>query len=268
MMKLKIGLFSLVLLLVFIVLGPILTDINPETIHWDDMAVQPNQTYWFGTDVMGRDLYIRTLQGGQMSMLVAFVATFISVIIGVSYGVIAGYYGGKVDAVMMRIVDVLYALPFLFLVILLLVFFGQNIYLLFAAIGGYIWLDMARIVRGQTQMLKQQAFIESAYAIGQQPIRILLQHIVPNLLGVVIIYATLMIPQVILIESFLSFLGLGIQEPMTSWGALVSEGAENMDLAPWSLLIPALFLSLTLVGFNLLGDGLRDYMDPSMKNHD
>jgi oligopeptide transport system permease protein len=197
--------------------------------------------------------------------MVGLLATLVSVLIGVMYGMVAGFVGGRVDAIMMRLVDVLYALPFLFLVILLLVFFGQNLWLLFAAIGCYLWLDMARIVRGQTLVLKEQAFVESAYAIGQSNMAILLKHILPNLIGVVVVYATLTIPQVIMIESFLSFLGLGVQEPMTSWGALVNEGASYMEMAPWSLVFPALFLSLTLVGFNLLGDGLRDCWDPKNK---
>ncbi len=264
-MKLKLGVLLLSLVALLVLIGPLWSDFDPETIHWDDMAVAPDGNYWFGTDVMGRDLFIRTLLGGQTSLLVGLVATVVSVLLGVTYGLVAGFYGGRVDALMMRLVDVLYALPFLFLVILLLVFFGQHIELLFMAIGGYIWLDMARIVRGQTLSLKQQAFVESAQAIGQAPGRIVWHHILPNLLGVVIVYATLTIPQVIMIESFLSFLGLGVQEPMTSWGTLVNEGAENLNMAPWSLFYPALFLSITLVGFNLLGDGLRDHWDPAMR---
>ncbi len=264
-MKLKLGLLLLSLVALWVLIGPFWSDFDPETIHWDDMAVAPDGRYWFGTDVMGRDLFIRTLLGGQTSLLVGLVATVVSVLLGVTYGLVAGFVGGRVDALMMRLVDVLYALPFLFLVILLLVFFGQHIELLFMAIGGYIWLDMARIVRGQTLSLKQQAFVESAQAIGLAPGRIVWRHILPNLVGVVIVYATLTIPQVIMIESFLSFLGLGVQEPMTSWGTLVNEGAENLNMAPWSLLYPALFLSVTLVGFNLLGDGLRDHWDPAMR---
>lgn len=264
-MKLKIGFMLLLIIAGLVLLGPGLTEINPETIHWDEMAVSPDEIYWFGTDVMGRDLYIRTLMGGQVSLMVGLLATLVSATIGVFYGMIAGFIGGRTDAIMMRLVDVFYALPFLFLIILLLVFFGQHLWLLFVAIGCYLWLDMARIVRGQTLVLKEQAFIEAAYAIGQTNKFILLRHILPNLKSVVIIYATLTIPQVIMIESFLSFLGLGLQEPMTSWGSLVNEGASNMTLAPWSLLFPAIFLSATLVGFNLLGDGLRDHWDPSIK---
>lgn len=264
-LKLKIGLVLLTAIIAVILIGPLFATLDPETIHWDDMAIAPNSVYWFGTDVMGRDLYVRTLLGGQVSLLVGLLATLVSVLIGVLYGMISGFFGGRVDAIMMRLVDVFYALPFLFLVILLMVFFGQQLWLLFAAIGCYLWLDMARIVRGQTLMLKQQAFIEAAYALGQRNKAIIFKHVLPNLKSVVIVYATLIIPQVIMIESFLSFLGLGVQEPMTSWGSLVNEGANNMELAPWSLWFPALFLSLTLVGFNLVGDGLRDRWDPSMQ---
>ncbi|MCB1583631.1 MAG: ABC transporter permease subunit [Marinicella sp.] len=266
MIKLRLGLLLLSCLVLAVVIGPLFAQFDTETIYWDFMASAPDETYWFGTDVMGRDLYIRTLKGGQVSLLVGLLATVVSVVLGVVYGMVAGMAGGRIDAAMMRLVDVFYALPFLFLVILLLVFFGQHIWLLFTAIGCYLWLDMARIVRGQTLVLKEQAFVESARSIGQSTRLIVLKHILPNLIGVVVVYATLIVPQVIMIESFLSFLGLGIQEPMTSWGSLVNEGASYMELAPWSLWFPALFLSLTLVGFNLLGDGLRDRWDPQMQN--
>jgi oligopeptide transport system permease protein len=181
---------------------------------------------------------------------------------GMSYGAIAGYLGGRVDQIMMRIVDILSALPFMFLVILLMVFFGRNIVLIFVAIGAINWLDMARIVRGQTLSLKTREFIEAARAGGVSTPRIIRRHIVPNLLGVVAIYVTLTIPQVILVESFLSFLGLGVQEPMTSWGALVNEGAREMESAPWTLIFPSLFLAVTLFCFNFIGDGMRDALDP------
>ena len=258
----KLAVIWLVFVVVASVIGPWLSHYLPETIHWDVMAVGPSADFWLGTDVMGRDVLVRTLLGGQTSLMVAVVATAVSVVLGVSYGMLSGFYGGRIDAVMMRIVDVMYALPFMFLVILLLVFFGQHLWLIFVGIGSYMWLDMARIVRGQTLALKQQAFVEAAFAMGQKNSRIMSHHILPNLLPVILVYATLTIPQVILVESFLSFLGLGVQEPMTSWGALVSEGAENMELAPWALLFPGLFLSLTLLSFNRLGDGLRDYLDP------
>ncbi len=266
-MKLKLGLGLLFIIVVMVLIGPVFSEFDPETIHWDDMAIPPDSIYWMGTDVMGRDLYIRILLGGQVSLMVGIVATLVSVVIGVFYGMAAGFLGGRVDAVMMRLVDVFYALPFLFLVILLMVFFGQYLWLLFVAIGCYLWLDMARIVRGQTMMLKRQAFVEAAHALGQSNKKIIFSHVLPNLKGVVIVYATLTIPQVIMIESFLSFLGLGVQEPMTSWGALVNEGASNMDMAVWSLLFPALFLALTLIGFNLVGDGLRDRWDPALQNN-
>jgi len=190
------------------------------------------------------------------------VATLVSLLIGITYGAVAGFFGGRVDSFMMRVVDILYALPFMFLVILLMVVFGRNIYLIFAAIGAYIWLDMARIVRGQTLSLRHKEFVEAAEALGASKKRIIFKHIVPNLLGIVAVYVTLTIPQVILVESFLSFLGLGVQEPFTSWGALVNEGAQDMEIAPWSLIFPALFLAVTLFSFNFIGDGLRDALDP------
>ena len=232
--------------------------------NWDEIAVPPSLAggHLFGTDSLGRDLFARTLMGGRMSLLVGIVSTLVSLIIGIAYGATAGFLGGRTDRVMMRIVDILYALPFMFLVILLMVLFGRNIVLIFVAIGAINWLDMARIVRGQTLGLKQREFIEAARVSGVRSGRIILRHIVPNLLGVVVIYVTLTIPQVILVESFLSFLGLGVQEPMTSWGVMVSDGALDMENAPWMLIFPAVFLAITLFCFNYLGDGLRDALDP------
>jgi oligopeptide transport system permease protein len=216
----------------------------------------------FGTDDLGRDLFVRTLSGTRVTLLVAIVASFVSLSIGVAYGAIAGYTGGKIDAVMMRMVDALYALPFMFLVILLMVAFERNFLLIFVAIGAINWLDMARIVRGQTLSLKQREFVDAARLIGVPPIVVVFRHILPNLLGVVAVYATLTIPQAILVESFLSFLGLGVQEPRTSLGALINDGVAHMESAPWMLLIPATLLAIVLMSFNFLGDGLRDVLDP------
>ncbi len=265
--KNKLAISSLVLLVIMVVLvilGPLFSKYEFDYIDWEYMSIPPDFAtgHYFGTDMMGRDLFVRVLYGGRISLMVGVLATFVSLVIGVIYGSIAGYMGGKVDSVMMRIVDILYALPFMFLVIMLMVVFGQHLFLIFAAIGGYIWLDMARIVRGQTLSLKGQDFVESAIAIGASTPRIIFKHIIPNLMGVVIVYITLTIPQVILVESFLSFLGLGVQEPFTSWGALVNEGAQDMEIAPWSLIFPAIFLAITLFCFNFIGDGLRDALDP------
>ena len=247
-----------------IVVAPFLSPYSFDYTDWDSISVPPSLSdgHPFGTDALGRDLFVRTLYGGRISLMVGLVATLVSLIIGISYGAIAGYLGGRVDQVMMRIVDILYALPFMFLVILLMVFFGRSILLIFFAIGAINWLDMARIVRGQTLSLKTREFIEAARAGGVSTPRIIRRHIVPNLLGVVAVYVTLTIPQVILVESFLSFLGLGVQEPMTSWGALVNEGAREMESAPWTLIFPAVFLATTLFCFNFIGDGMRDALDP------
>lgn len=249
---------------VLVIAGPWLSPYQFDEVDWELISIPPNlpTSHVFGTDAVGRDLFVRTLEGGRMSLMVGLVATLVSLLIGITWGATAGFVGGRVDAVMMRIVDILYAMPFMFFVILLMVFFGRNILLIFVAIGAINWLDMARIVRGQTLSLKRREFIEAALACGVSTPRIILRHIVPNLLGVVVVYVTLTIPQVILVESFLSFLGLGVQEPFTSWGALVNEGAQDMESAPWALLFPALFLAVTLFCFNFIGDGLRDALDP------
>jgi len=251
------------ILVLLVLFGPYLTSWRYDKPNWDEIAVPPlTGSHLFGTDSLGRDLFTRTLHGGRMSLLIGLVSTFVSLVIGIAWGATAGFLGGRVDQLMMRIVDILYALPFMFLVILLMVLFGRNILLIFVAIGAINWLDMARIVRGQTLGLKQREFIEAARVSGVRTGRIILRHIVPNLLGVVVIYVTLTIPQMILVESFLSFLGLGVQEPMTSWGVMVSEGALEMENAPWMLVFPALFLAVTLFCFNYVGDGLRDALDP------
>jgi oligopeptide transport system permease protein len=249
---------------VLVIVGPWLSPWAYDHTDWANTSIGPDweSRHYFGTDALGRDLFVRTLYGGRISLMVGVVATLVSLLIGISWGATAGYLGGRVDHVMMRIVDILYAMPFMFFVILLMVFFGRNIILIFVAIGAINWLDMARIVRGQTLSLKHKEFVEAAEAQGVATFNIIRRHIVPNLLGVVVVYVTLTIPQVILVESFLSFLGLGVQEPMTSWGALVNEGAQEMGTAPWMLIFPGVFLAMTLFCFNFVGDGLRDALDP------
>ncbi len=254
----------LAVMVVAVLLGPLASPHAYDAVDWDNISVAPEVAggHVFGTDPLGRDLLVRTLYGGRVSLGVGLVATLVSLLIGVSWGATAGYFGGRLDQLMMRIVDVLYGLPFMFLVILLMALFTRSLVLLFVAIGAINWLDMARIVRGQTLSLRQREFVEAARAGGVPPFTIIRRHIVPNLLGVVAVYVTLTIPQVILVESFLSFLGLGVQEPMTSWGALVNEGAREMESGPWMLVFPAIFLATTLFCFNFIGDGLRDALDP------
>ncbi len=218
--------------------------------------------FFMGTDSNGRDLFARIMIGGQISLTVGVLATLVSLFVGVAYGAISGFAGGRVDNIMMRLVEVLYSLPFVFLVIILVVFFGRNFILIFIAIGAIEWLDMARIVRGQTLSLKQREFVAAAEALGVGNWQIIGRHIVPNTVGPVIVFITVVVPKVVLLESFLSFLGLGVQEPLTSWGALIAEGANNMQAAPWLLIFPSIFFVATLMSLNFLGDGLRDAFDP------
>ena len=249
------------------VAGPLLSAHSLESIDFDRALQAPAFTdaRLFGTDDLGRDLFVRTMKGTQVTLLVALTASLVSLIIGVSWGAVAGYVGGRVDGLMMRIVDALYAMPFIFFVILLTVVFDRSFFLIFVAVGAINWLDTARIVRGQTLTLKQRSFVDAARISGVPAWRIIISHIAPNLLSIVIVYVTLTVPQVILFESFLSFLGLGVQEPQTSLGALVSDGVDRMEVAPWVLLFPAATLALILFCFNFLGDGLRDALDPRSK---
>ncbi len=224
--------------------------------------VHPSAAHWLGTDILGRDLLVRILEGGRVSLQVGLIGTLVSLLIGVGYGLVAGYAGGRTDRVMMRLVDSLYALPFTLFVILMTVVFGQSLGLIYVAIGAVSWLTMARIVRNQVLTLKTQPFVEAAVCLGQRPGKIMTRHLLPNLLGTVIVYATLTVPGVMLVEAFISFLGLGVKAPMTSWGLLIKEGADVMEEFPWLLIFPSGFFSLTLFALNFLGDGLRDALDP------
>ena len=241
--------------------GPWFTGHAYDAIDLENRQAPPGARHWLGTDPLGRDLLTRLLHGGRVSLMVGLCATAVSLTVGVTYGAVSGYLGGKLDTLLMRIVDILYAIPFTIFVILLMVFFGRSLVLLFIAIGFVEWLTMARIVRGQVLSLKRQEFIEAAIALGLRKRRIILRHLVPNVLGPVIVYATLTIPGVMLLEAFLSFLGLGVQPPMSSWGVLIKEGAERMEEAPWLLVFPGAALALTLFSLNFLGDGLRDALD-------
>ncbi len=246
------------------VVGPSLSPYAGDELDWQHMGVPPQWEagHWLGTDRLGRDLFVRTLQGTRLSLVVALLATGVSLLLGVGWGAAAGYAGGRRDAVMMRLVDVLYALPTIFFVIVLTVAFGRSPAVLLLAIGAVGWLTMARVVRGQALALMQRDFVEAAIAAGAGPSRIILRHLVPNLTGTVVVYATLMVPQMILVESFLSFLGIGIQEPLASLGNLIADGANEMESAPWILLVPATVLVVIVFCFNFLGDGLRDALDP------
>jgi oligopeptide transport system permease protein len=257
------GMITLAVLVLAALIGPLLTPYAFDEINKNDVWVGPlTGAHLLGTDSLGRDLLARLFMGLRVSLSIGAVATAVSLVIGVAWGATAGYLGGRVDETMMRVVDVLYSLPFIFIVILLMVTFGQNLVLIFMAIGAVEWLTMSRIVRGQTLSLKQKEFIEAARAGGLTPLAIVARHVIPNLLGPVVVYVTLTIPAVILAESFLSFLGLGVQPPMASLGTLIATGAQDRELAPWLLIFPGLTMVATLVSFNFVGDGLRDALDP------
>lgn len=263
--KNKAAVAGAIVLVVLIVLAAFAPWIAPYPYAYQNLdlgASPPSSTHLLGTDVLGRDLLSRILYGARISLLVGFIATTVALLIGVSWGIIAGYAGGKVDSVMMRIVDILYGLPFIIFIILLMVIFGRNLWLLFLAIGAVEWLTMARIVRAQVLSLKNQEFVLAAQAMGVSNFAMFKRHLLPNILGPVAVYATLTIPQVMLLESFLSFLGLGIQPPMSSWGTLIKDGVESMEEYSWLLIYPGLTFTITLFALNFFGDGLRDALDP------
>ena len=251
----------LIVMVVLVLLTPWIAPYGYEAQNLDLGATPPSAAHWLGTDIFGRDLLTQILYGGRISLAVGFIATAVALVIGVTWGAVAGYVGGRVDSLMMRFVDILYALPFMIFIILLMVVFGRNILLLFLAIGAVEWLTMARIMRTQVQSLRQQEFVEAAVSLGLAPAAIIFRHIIPNALGPIIVYTTLTIPSVMLLEAFLSFLGLGIQPPQTSWGLLISYGAETMEEYPWLLVFPGAALTITLFSLNFLGDGLRDALD-------
>lgn len=255
------GGITLIVLSLLCVIGPWFSPYGYEDTDLYNTFSPPSAKHWLGTDQLGRDLLTRLMFGGRISLMVGLVATFVALTIGVIYGAVSGYVGGKLDRVLMRIVDILYALPFTIFVILLMVFFGRNILLLFVAIGAVEWLTMARIVRSQIMSLKRMEFIEAARSLGFGTPRIIFRHMIPNILGPIIVYTTLTIPGVMLLEAFLSFLGLGVQPPMSSWGVLIKDGAERMEEYPWLLMFPGTVFSLTLFSLNFLGDGLRDALD-------
>jgi oligopeptide transport system permease protein len=263
--KNRLALSGLVILLFLIVISLLTPWIAPYSYEEQNLmlgATAPSAAHWLGTDIFGRDMLTRIMYGGRVSLMVGFIATAVALVIGILWGAVAGFVGGRLDAVMMRIVDIMYALPFMIFIVLLMVVFGRNILLLFVAIGAVEWLTMARIVRGQVMTLRKQEFVEAAYSMGLSKWAIIRRHIIPNTLGPVIVYTTLTIPSVMLLEAFLSFLGLGIQPPQSSWGLLINYGVETMEEYPWLLIFPGITLSLTLFALNFLGDGLRDALDP------
>jgi len=266
----KAAMFGAFILLILILSAALAPWIAPYSYSFQNLelgASPPSADHILGTDVLGRDLLSRILYGARISLLVGFVATGVALVIGVSWGIVAGYAGGKVDSVMMRIVDILYGLPFIIFIILLMVIFGRNLWLLFGAIGAVEWLTMARIVRGQVMGLKNQEFIMAAKAMGVSNFSMFRKHLLPNILGPIAVYATLTIPQVMLLEGFLSFLGLGIQPPMSSWGTLIKDGVESMEEYSWLLIYPGITFTVTLFALNFFGDGLRDALDPKTSDN-
>ncbi len=253
---------ALAAVLLLALLGPVISPWGRDQVDWDALEAPPSTRHWFGSDLVGRDLFVRTAAGVRMSLAIAVIATAVSVLVGVPWGAFAGYLGGRTDALMMRFVDVLYALPFVLVVILLVVVFGRSPYLLFVGLGAVYWLDLARIVRGQTLAVKHRGYVEAARAMGATTPQILRRHVLPNVAGPALVYVTLTIPGVILAESFISFLGLGVQEPDTSLGVLIADGAQTMESAPWALVFPAAVLAVTVWCINMLGDRLRDQLDP------
>lgn len=262
--KNKLALVSLsiiIILTLMCIFVPMLSSISYDKTNWSEILETPNAKHLFGTDNLGRDLFVRAFIGGRITFAIAFAAAFVVLLIGIFYGAIAGYLGGKIDTIMMRIVDILYGIPFLFFCILLITLFGNSVALSFVAIAAISWLDMARIVRGQTLSIKHKEYVEAALVSGVSNRKIITRHVIPNLLGVVIVYAALTVPNMIILSAVLSFFGLGVTEPMTSWGLLIADGAQNME-SWWLLLFPAGLMTITLLSFAFVSNGLRDALDP------
>jgi oligopeptide transport system permease protein len=259
-----VSVMILIVITLACIIGPMLLPNDFETSDWNAINSPPEWTGWhlFGTDQNGRDLLVRCLIGGRISLLVGALATLTSVALGILWGAIAGFIGGRVDNAMMRVVDMMYAIPYLLIAILMVTLLGRDFYLVVLTITVFSWMDMARVVRGQTLAIRSKEYVEAARAIGVSTTGIIWRHVIPNLLGIVAIYTTVTVPGVILTESVLSFLGLGVQEPMTSWGVLIQDGVGSMDVAPWTLLFPSILLSATLYCINFVGDGMRDALDP------
>lgn len=248
----------------FVIFAPMLSSYNYSDADWSNMGIAPSldNKHYFGTDSLGRDLFVRTAMGGRISLMVGVVGAGVAIVVGLLYGAISGYLGGKIDMIMMRFIEILNSFPIMFLLIILVTMFGRSISLIFVAIGMVSWTGIARLVRGQTLSLRRKEFIEAAHVIGVSDWNIIMKHITPNVIGVVVVYGSLLIPNMIIFESFLSFLGIGVQEPMTSWGALIENGSKTMEVTPWQLIIPSSFLVITLFCFSYIGDGLRDAFDP------